>query len=67
MATLKEISALANVSLATVSRVLNNDKNLKVLDETKEKILQIAKDLKYKTPKQRDSEKKKRSRYSSNA
>lgn len=37
MATLKEISALANVSLATVSRVLNNDKNLKVLDETKEK------------------------------
>lgn len=60
MATLKEISALANVSLATVSRVLNNDKNLKVLDETKEKILQIAKDLKYKTPKQRASEKKER-------
>ena len=58
MATLQEISTLANVSLATVSRVLNGDKTLKVQQATKDKILKIAKELNYKTPKQRLVEKK---------
>ncbi|MBT2737260.1 LacI family DNA-binding transcriptional regulator [Bacillus sp. ISL-7] len=49
MATIKEIAALSQVSPATVSRVLNNDQKITVLEETRERILQAAKDLGYKT------------------
>jgi LacI family transcriptional regulator len=45
-ATIKEIAAKANVSIATVSRVLNNDS--KVKEKTKQQILKIAEDLNYK-------------------
>ena len=44
--TIKEIAEKANVSIATVSRALNNDKNVR--PDTRKVILSIAKDLKYK-------------------
>jgi LacI family transcriptional regulator len=53
MATLKEIAQLAGVSMATVSRVLNNDASLNVAEETKKKIFDIADELGYITVRQR--------------
>ena len=47
MATIKDVAKAADVSIATVSRVLNEDKTLKVLPETKEKILRVASELNY--------------------
>ncbi len=47
MATLKDIADLAQVSPATVSRVLNKDQNLSVGEETRQKILTIAEELHY--------------------
>ena len=49
MATLKDIATEAGVSLATVSRVLNDDPSLSVKEETKHRILEIAEKLEYKT------------------
>ena len=49
MATLKDIAMEANVSLATVSRVLNNDPTLNVKKETRALILEIAKKMEYRT------------------
>ena len=46
MATIYEVSELAGVSLATVSRVVN--KNARVSDKTKEKVLNAMKELGYK-------------------
>ncbi|NRT77112.1 DNA-binding LacI/PurR family transcriptional regulator [Clostridium beijerinckii] len=37
MATIKEIASIAEVSIATVSRVLNFDETLNVSDATREK------------------------------
>ncbi|WP_052283917.1 transcriptional regulator EbgR [Kluyvera genomosp. 1] len=48
MATLKDIAVEAGVSLATVSRVLNDDPTLNVKEETKRRILEIAEKLEYK-------------------
>ena len=48
MATLKNIALEANVSLATVSRVLNEDPTLSVKAETKKRIFEIADKLDYK-------------------
>lgn len=53
MVTIKEIAKLAGVSIATVSRVLNQDTSLNVADETRKKILDIADELGYKTVRQR--------------
>ncbi|APU71975.1 LacI family transcriptional regulator [Companilactobacillus crustorum] len=47
MATLKDIAQKANVSPATVSRVLNNDLTLSVADQTRANILRIATELNY--------------------
>lgn len=47
MATLRDIAQRANVSPATVSRVLNNDLTLSVTDQTRTNILKIATDLNY--------------------
>ena len=47
MATLKDIAKLANVSSATVSRVLNKDKTLSVGEETRHRILTVAEELGY--------------------
>ena len=58
MATLKEIADKVGVSLATVSRVLNNDSKIVVSDETRIQILRVAEELKYKTAKQRKNKSK---------
>lgn len=47
MATLKDIATQAGVSIATVSRVLNQDESFSISIKTKQKILQIASDLQY--------------------
>ena len=49
MATLKDIATEAGVSLATVSRVLNDDPTLNVKEETKHRILEVAEKLEYKS------------------
>jgi transcriptional regulator with XRE-family HTH domain len=46
-ATMKDIARLANVSVATVSYVLNDVKNQTIPEPTRESILQIAKQLNY--------------------
>ncbi|MEH7252982.1 LacI family DNA-binding transcriptional regulator [Neobacillus niacini] len=48
MTTIKDIATLANVSTATVSRILNNDATLSVTDETRKKVLDIVNELDYK-------------------
>lgn len=48
MATLKDIAELAGVSIASVSRVLNQDEKFSISEETKLKILQAAESLQYK-------------------
>lgn len=48
MATLKEIAELTKLSIATVSRILNNDVTLSVKDETKCRVLEVAEKLNYK-------------------
>lgn len=53
MATLKEIARIAGVSLTTVSRVLNQDPGLSVTEKTRERVLQTAKELGYRTVQQR--------------
>ncbi|WP_148629983.1 LacI family DNA-binding transcriptional regulator [Bacillus sp. E214] len=59
MVTIKDIAKLANVSSTTVSRVLNHDKSLMVTEDTRERILQNAKLLGYKTVKERKLKKAK--------
>lgn len=53
MTTIKDIAFKANVSIGTVSRVLNFDDTLSVSDSTREKILKIADELQYKSLKKR--------------
>ena len=59
MATLKEIAEKAKVSLATVSRVLNEDMTLNVKEETRRRIYEIAESLEYKLKTKKRSLKKK--------
>lgn len=47
MATLADIAEKANLSITTVSRVLNLDKNFSVSNQTKRRIFEIAEDLNY--------------------
>ncbi|KIL43989.1 LacI family transcriptional regulator [Jeotgalibacillus alimentarius] len=58
MATLKDIALKAGVSLATVSRVINDDATLSVTVETREKILGIARELNYQSTKRKSGGKK---------
>lgn len=58
MAGLKEISKACNVSMATVSRVLNNDDTLSVSQDVKDAILKEAEKLSYRTPRQRANDNK---------
>jgi LacI family transcriptional regulator len=53
MATLKEIADKLNVSITTVSRVLNFDTSLSVGDDIRKQIIETASDLNYKTPRNR--------------
>lgn len=48
MATIKDIAQQAQVSVATVSRILNNDATLKASLETKQKVMEIARNMGYK-------------------
>ena len=50
MATLKDIAKMANVSQATVSRVLNRDPSLSVQEETRSRIIAIAAEMNYTRP-----------------
>ena len=47
MATIKDIAALAGVSSASVSRILNNDFTLNVPQTTRDKVLDAARSLGY--------------------
>lgn len=60
MATIKEIAELANVSPATVSRVLNQDETLVVTPEVRNLIFKISHELKYIPPKMRRAQKDKK-------
>ena len=53
MATLKDIAALAGVSSATASRVLNQDPSLSVTEQTRQRVLDAARELGYRTVQQR--------------
>lgn len=59
MATLKDVAALAGVSQATVSRLLNQDPALSLPEETRQNILQAAAKLKYEKKSRRGSGKQK--------
>ena len=56
MATLKDIAKITNVSLSTVSRVLNYDLSISVTNETRKRIFEVAEELDYRTPKQRNKD-----------
>lgn len=58
MATIKDIAEMAGVSIATVSRTLNQDATLSISDETRQRILEIAEELQYKTRQERNKYKK---------
>ena len=47
MATIKDVAKLAQVSPSTVSRILNEDPTLSTSLETKKKVINAAKELKY--------------------
>jgi LacI family transcriptional regulator len=47
VATLSEIARQAGVSVSVVSRVLTGDPTLRTRDETRQRVLQVAKDLNY--------------------
>ncbi|WP_332695283.1 LacI family DNA-binding transcriptional regulator [Halalkalibacter lacteus] len=51
MATIKDIAKRANVSISTVSRVLNNDETITVMEQTRDRILAVAKELNYSSKK----------------
>ena len=53
VATIKDIAKEAGVSITTVSRILNFDKNLNVSEETRKKVLAIAEEMNYVTIKER--------------
>ncbi|MBZ9685622.1 LacI family DNA-binding transcriptional regulator [Clostridium estertheticum] len=57
MATIKEIAEMAEVSTATVSRVLNYDESLNASEATRKKIFAIAQELEYVTTRERRSKK----------
>ncbi|NVC93782.1 transcriptional regulator EbgR [Vibrio natriegens] len=63
MAKLKDVASEAGVSLATVSRVLNNDPTLNVKQETKRRILEIAEKLEYRTKSSKGSVEKSTQRH----
>jgi LacI family transcriptional regulator len=58
MATIKDIALKCDVSLATVSRTLNEDKTLSISDQKRALILKVAKELDYEPPRKRKSKTK---------
>ncbi|MGL4336662.1 MAG: LacI family DNA-binding transcriptional regulator [Turicibacter sp.] len=59
MAKIKDIADLTGFSITTVSRVLNQDKNFNVSDETRVKIISVAEELNYLPPSKRNKAPKK--------
>lgn len=47
MVTIKDIAQKAKVSISTVSRILNEDETLSVKEETRQRVLRIAKEMDY--------------------
>ncbi|GGF92374.1 LacI family DNA-binding transcriptional regulator [Paenibacillus aceti] len=58
MATIKDIADIANVSIATVSRVLNYDETLNVTDETRQRVFEAAEQLSYQAPSRKKRKRK---------
>lgn len=50
MPTIRDVAKMANVSTATVSRVLNNDSKYKMTPETKQRVLEAVEALNYELP-----------------
>ena len=50
MSTIREVAARAGVSIATVSRVINNDTTYKMTDETRDRVWRAILELNYKAP-----------------
>ena len=50
MSTIREVAALAEVSISTVSRVMNNDTTYKITDETRDRVWKAIVELDYKAP-----------------
>lgn len=50
MSTIRDVAKLANVSTATVSRILNNDTKYKITDETRNRVLDAVHTLNYSLP-----------------
>lgn len=48
MANLQDIAKLSNVSIASVSRILNEDETFNATQETRDKVKQVARELNYK-------------------
>src|SRR5690554_139881 len=53
MSTLKEISKVSGVSISAVSRIISQDVTLNISPDKRQRVLKIAKELGYKSPKQR--------------
>lgn len=47
MATIRQVAALAGVSIAAVSRILNNDETYRATDETRKKVMEAVRVLDY--------------------
>lgn len=56
MVTLKDIAVRVGVSSAAVSRVLKNDKNFSVSEETRRRICMIAEEMGYQSKKEKEKE-----------
>lgn len=59
MATIKDIAREANVSTATVSRILNDDQSLSVAEDTRKRVLEAADLLNYKPSRRRNPKNRK--------
>ncbi len=50
MSTIRDVAKLANVSTATVSRIINNDTKYKITDATRSRVWAAVRELDYKLP-----------------
>lgn len=50
MSTIRDVARLANVSTATVSRIINNDTKYKITEATRERVQEAIRTLDYKLP-----------------